>query len=64
MNALWIYECDLQESMAAATHKLLMFRREVTRDFIRQNLFTPYDGRDVRTIIERALDNFKTGVCS
>jgi N4-gp56 family major capsid protein len=50
--------------MAATTvqvnNKLVVFRREITREYIRQNLFSPYMGTELTAII-RVINDLKKG---
>src|SRR5215475_7159806 len=43
-----------------ANNKLIIFRKEVTREYIRQNLFSPYIGNEITAII-RVLQDPKNG---
>jgi len=43
-----------------ANNKLIIFRREVAREYIRQNLFSPYVGNEITAII-RVLQDPKNG---
>jgi Protein of unknown function (DUF4043) len=44
----------------SANNKLIVFRKEVTREYIRQNLFSPYIGTEMTAII-RVINDLKTG---
>jgi hypothetical protein len=44
----------------SANNKLIVFRKEVTREYIRQNLFSPYIGTEMTAII-RVISDLKTG---
>jgi Protein of unknown function (DUF4043) len=44
----------------AVNNKLLVFRKEVTREYIRQNLFSPYIGSEMTAII-RVINDLKNG---
>ncbi len=50
--------------MAATTiqtnNKLIVFRKEITREYIRQNLFSPYIGTELSSII-RVINDLKNG---
>lgn len=43
-----------------AQNKLIVFRKEVTREYIRQNLFSPYVGTELTAII-RVINDLKKG---
>jgi hypothetical protein len=43
-----------------AQNKLIVFRKEVTREYIRQNLFSPYVGSELTAII-RVINDLKKG---
>jgi len=43
-----------------ANNKLIVFRKEVTREYIRQNLFSPYIGSEMTAII-RVINDLKKG---
>src|SRR5215467_9143822 len=43
-----------------ANNKLIAFRKEVTREYIRQNLFSPYVGTEITAII-RVINDLKNG---
>lgn len=43
-----------------ANNKLIVFRKEVTREYIRQNLFSPYVGSNMTAII-RVINDLKKG---
>src|SRR6516162_7389993 len=43
-----------------ANNKLIVFRKEVTREYIRQNLFSPYIGSE-QTAIIRVINDLKNG---
>ena len=43
-----------------ANNKLIVFRKEVTREYIRQNLFSPYIGTEMTAII-RVINDLKKG---
>jgi hypothetical protein len=47
-------------STVQANNKLVVFRKEVTREYIRQNLFSPYVGSEMTAII-RVINDLKTG---
>src|SRR5262245_49142728 len=47
-------------STVQANNKLIIFRKEVTREYIRQNLFSPYVGSELTAII-RVLQDPKNG---
>ena len=47
-------------STVQANNKLIVFRKEVTREYIRQNLFSPYVG-DQLTAIIRVVNDLKNG---
>jgi hypothetical protein len=44
----------------AVNNKLIVFRKEVTREYIRQNLFSPYIGSEMTAII-RVINDLKNG---
>lgn len=44
----------------AVNNKLVVFRKEVTREYIRQNLFSPYVGSEMTAII-RVINDLKNG---
>ena len=44
----------------SANNKLIVFRKEVTREYIRQNLFSPYIGTELTAII-RVINDLKNG---
>jgi hypothetical protein len=44
----------------SANNKLVVFRKEVTREYIRQNLFSPYIGTEMTAII-RVINDLKNG---
>ena len=44
----------------AVNNKLIVFRKEVTREYIRQNLFSPYIGTEMTAII-RVINDLKNG---
>jgi hypothetical protein len=44
----------------SANNKLVVFRKEVTREYIRQNLFSPYIGSEMTAII-RVINDLKNG---
>jgi hypothetical protein len=44
----------------SANNKLIVFRKEVTREYIRQNLFSPYVGSEMTAII-RVINDLKNG---
>jgi hypothetical protein len=44
----------------AVNNKLIVFRKEVTREYIRQNLFAPYIGTEMTAII-RVINDLKKG---
>src|ERR1700730_19157343 len=44
----------------SANNKLIVFRKEVTREYIRQNLFSPYIGTEMTAII-RVINDLKKG---
>src|SRR5215831_9377316 len=44
----------------SANNKLIVFRKEVTREYIRQNLFSPYIGSEPTAII-RVINDLKNG---
>lgn len=44
----------------SANNKLIVFRKEVTREYIRQNLFSPYIGSNMDAII-RVINDLKKG---
>src|ERR1700730_9880411 len=44
----------------SANNKLIVFRKEVTREYIRQNLFPPYIGTEMTAII-RVVNDLKKG---
>jgi hypothetical protein len=44
----------------SANNKLIVFRKEVTREYIRQNLFSPYIGSEMTAII-RVINDLKNG---
>lgn len=50
--------------MAATTvqtnNKLIVFRKQITREYIRQNLFSPYMGSELNSVI-RVVNDLKTG---
>ena len=41
-------------------NKLIVFRKEITREYIRQNLFSPYIGSELTSII-RVINDLKNG---
>ena len=41
-------------------NKLIVFRKEITREYIRQNLFSPYIGSEMTAII-RVINDLKKG---
>lgn len=43
-----------------ANNKLIVFRKEITREYIRQNLFSPYMGNELTAII-RVINDLKKG---
>src|SRR5271166_1197045 len=43
-----------------ANNKLIVFRKEMTREYIRQNLFSPYIGSEATAII-RVINDLKKG---
>jgi N4-gp56 family major capsid protein len=43
-----------------ANNKLIVFREEITREFVRQNMFSPYMGNAMSSII-RVLNDLKSG---
>ena len=45
---------------AQTNNKLIVFRKEVTREYIRQNLFSPYIGTELTSII-RVINDLKNG---
>jgi N4-gp56 family major capsid protein len=45
---------------AQVNNKLIMFRKEVTREYIRQNLYSPYIGSELTAII-RVINDLKNG---
>jgi len=47
-------------STVQANNKLIVFRKEVTREYIRQNLFSPYVGTELTAII-RVINDLKKG---
>jgi hypothetical protein len=47
-------------STVQANNKLIVFRKEVTREYIRQNLFSPYVGAELTAII-RVINDLKKG---
>jgi Protein of unknown function (DUF4043) len=47
-------------STVQANNKLIVFRKEVTREYIRQNLFSPYVGSELTAII-RVVNDLKRG---
>jgi hypothetical protein len=47
-------------STVQANNKLIVFRKEVTREYIRQNLFSPYVGSQLTAII-RVVNDLKRG---
>ena len=47
-------------STVSANNKLIVFRKEVTREYIRQNLFSPYVGTELTAII-RVINDLKKG---
>src|ERR1700730_4099889 len=44
----------------AVNNKLIVFRKEVTREYIRQNLYSPYIGTEMTAII-RVINDLKNG---
>src|ERR1700688_2415780 len=44
----------------AVNNKLIVFRKEITREYIRQNLFSPYIGSEMTAII-RVINDLKNG---
>lgn len=48
-------------STVAANNKLIQFRREITREYVRENLFSPYMGDGPTAIIRTLQDNKKGG---
>lgn len=42
-------------------NKLIQFRREITREYVRDNLFSPYMGSELTSIIRTLSDNKKGG---
>src|SRR6202162_3394444 len=44
----------------AINNKLIVFRKEITREYIRQNLFSPYIGSEMTAII-RVINDLKKG---
>jgi len=47
-------------STIQANNKLIVFRKEITREYIRQNLFSPYIGSEATAII-RVINDLKKG---
>jgi hypothetical protein len=47
-------------SVAQVNNKLIVFRKEITREYIRQNLFSPYMGNELSAII-RVVNDLKKG---
>ena len=45
---------------AQVNNKLIVFRKEITREYIRQNLFSPYMGNEITAII-RVVNDLKKG---
>src|SRR5262245_50357642 len=45
----------------AANNKLIQFRREITREYVRENAFSPYMGEDINAIIRVVQDAKKGG---
>ena len=43
-----------------SNNKLIVFRKEITREYIRQNLFSPYIGTELTSII-RVINDLKNG---
>jgi hypothetical protein len=43
-----------------ANNKLIVFREEITREFVRQNMFSPYMGSSMNSVI-RVLNDLKSG---
>jgi N4-gp56 family major capsid protein len=44
-----------------SNNKLIQFRKEITREFVRENLFSPYMGEDMTSIFRRIYDPKKGG---
>lgn len=44
-----------------ANNKLIQFRKEITREFVRENMFSPYMGTGMTSIIRTLQDNKKGG---
>jgi hypothetical protein len=47
-------------SSITANNKLIRFRKEITREFVRENMFAPYMGTGLTAII-RVLNDLKSG---
>lgn len=47
-------------TVAQVNNKLVVFRKEITREYIRQNLFSPYMGTEISSII-RVIQDLKKG---
>lgn len=44
-----------------SNNKAIKFRRDITREFVRENLFSPYMGEDMTSIIRRLMDQKNAG---
>jgi hypothetical protein len=48
-------------STVQSNNKMIQFRKDITREYVRENLFSPYYGDDVTAIIRNIYDAKKGG---